>query len=117
MATKRFNFKFHCEKDADIIQRLSNSDNMQDYIRSLIRSDILADSFRLVLLENDKAKYNHALNEYIEANCPGVYKNDSKNYCTDCKYWNGSVCDIESSFKHEVNSEYGKAVQSNGCSN
>lgn len=41
MATKRYNFKFHCEKDADIISVLDSKENMQDYIRSLVRADAI----------------------------------------------------------------------------
>lgn len=46
MATKRYNFKFHCLKDKDIIDRIDSQENKQNYIRGLILSDIAADILR-----------------------------------------------------------------------
>lgn len=41
MAQTRFYLKFHNTKDADIIATLQSKDNMQDYIRGLIRADAI----------------------------------------------------------------------------
>ena len=46
MSSKRYNFKFHCVKDSEIIARLDAQENKQNYIRSLILSDIAADVLR-----------------------------------------------------------------------
>lgn len=54
MATKRYNFKFHCQHDAIIIDRLDSKKNKQQYIRSLILSDIAADSLMGVLKMSDR---------------------------------------------------------------
>lgn len=54
MATKRYNFKFHCQHDAEIINRLDSKKNKQQYIRSLILSDIAADSLLGVLKLSDR---------------------------------------------------------------
>lgn len=41
MSQTRFYLKFHNTKDADIIATLQSKDNMQDYIRGLIRADAI----------------------------------------------------------------------------
>ena len=61
MATRRYDFKFHCNKDADIIKRLDAQENKQQYIRSLIWSDIAADILRDgIQLEDVQAAYEEA---------------------------------------------------------
>ena len=92
MATKRYDFKFHCTKDADIIQRLDSQENKQQYIRQLIATDILADSLREAFqLEDtrptpDEIKESMRIDFYNE-NCPAVNEPDPEvDPCKGCKY-------------------------------
>lgn len=39
-ASKQYHLELHKENDADIINRLDNTENKQGYIKSLIRRDI-----------------------------------------------------------------------------
>lgn len=64
MASRRFDFKFHCTKDAIIIDRLESQENKQQYIRSLILSDIAADGLRDVLQMKHDITYGAF--EYVE---------------------------------------------------
>ena len=92
MATKRFNFKFHCEKDADIIQRLADQENMQDYIRLLIRSDILADSIKLTLANPDQEQDRESTIEFqrradlMARFCHGAIEDNDSDYCYSCMW-------------------------------
>lgn len=57
MANRHYHFKFNVEKDATYIQRLDAQENMQNYIRRLILSDIAADGLRDMIQlapENEK---------------------------------------------------------------
>lgn len=105
MATKRFNFKFHCEKDADIIKRLADQENMQDYIRLLIRSDILADSINLTMATPDQEK-EHARQDYFNSHCKALSDPDGGDYCESCPYikypvlgTDDRVCTIDANFE------------------
>ena len=99
MATRRFDFKFHCTKDADIIQRLDAQPNKQQYIRQLIATDILADSLRDAFRIGD----SHAVHEapdpdpdeikesmridFYNENCPAVNELDPEvDHCSGCKF-------------------------------
>lgn len=42
-ATRQIKLKLNLNKDSDILQRLDEVDNMQGYIKSLIRADIKED--------------------------------------------------------------------------
>lgn len=37
---RQIKFSFHLEKDSDIIEKLDSVDNMQGYVKELIRADI-----------------------------------------------------------------------------
>lgn len=102
MATKRYNFKFHCIKDADVIQRLEQQDNMQDYIRLLIKSDILADSFKLQL-KFDKTWKETARQDYYNRECNALNDNNDGEFCRQCvhgayDYDKKPICTIEEDF-------------------
>lgn len=66
MASRNYHFKFNTERDKTYIQRLDAQDNMQNYIRRLILSDIAADGLRDIL--------------HFEVGCHGVV--DQR--CGDC---------------------------------
>lgn len=94
MATKRYNFKFHCLKDKDIIDRIDSQENKQNYIRGLILSDIAADILRdsIKLEEQDpdpdpeENEYNDRIDFYND-HCPALNNLDpSKNHCDGCEY-------------------------------
>lgn len=92
MATKRYNFKFHCLKDKDIIDRIDSQGNKQNYIRSLILSDIAADIIRAnIKLEGDQEE-NRIRNEWYEEHCPAI--NDPDYDCSGCYYHRFSKDDI-----------------------
>lgn len=40
----RYSFKFHNENDKDIIDKFASTENVQGYIKSLIRADILSNN-------------------------------------------------------------------------
>ena len=46
MASKHYHFKFNFDSDKEIISRIEAQDNKNDYIRSLILSDMAADILR-----------------------------------------------------------------------
>ena len=132
MATRRFDFKFHCTKDADIIQRLDAQENKQQYIRQLIATDIMADSLRGAFQiedtrpDPDEIKESMRIDFYNE-NCPSVNNIDPDvDLCKGCKYMiptdNYSepyTCTIQSAWenywKHEaktkLNSVYGQMIK------
>lgn len=92
MATKRYNFKFHCIKDADVIQRLEQQDNMQDYIRLLIKSDILADSIKLTMATPDQEQDRESTIEFqrradlMAKFCHGAIEDNDPDYCYSCMW-------------------------------
>lgn len=119
MATKRYDFKFHCIKDADIIQRLDAQENKQQYIRQLIATDILADSLRDAFYisdpdqdtahEQEKNYYYHTRINWFNEHCPAV--GDPNYDCTGCAYFkhhkddpysDSGYCDAESHFEHDM---------------
>lgn len=130
MATRRFDFKFHCTKDADIIQRLDAQPNKQQYIRQLIATDILADSligaFRI--LDRDRVQdqdqyidtdivYQERVN-WFDEHCPAI--GDPDYDCTGCQYFkhhkedpfsDSGYCDAQSYFEKDMEDirEYYKA--------
>ena len=114
MATKRYNFKFHCTKDADIIQRLEEQDNKQDYIRLLIKSDILADSIKLTMAAPEQEQdREYARQDYYEENCI-VFCSGSASCDTSCKHFVpfGGRCTIEEDF-----AEYWEGVKNHASKN
>ena len=92
MATKRYNFKFHCIKDADVIERLDNQENMQDYIRLLIKSDILADSIKLTMATQDQEQDRASMIEFqrradlMAKFCHGAIEDNDPDYCYSCMW-------------------------------
>ena len=134
MATRRFDFKFHCTKDADIIQRLDAQPNKQQYIRQLIATDIMADSlrgaFRISDQEPDQDPGELKEQERIDfynKYCPAVNEPDPNvDPCSSCKfkvytdnYSDCCTCTIESAWenywKHErktkLSSLYGRMLK------
>ena len=85
MANRHYHFKFNVDKDATYIQRLDAQENMQNYIRRLILSDIAADSLKDVLVYQDTdstiiSDYKRTLNS--------VYGQalDLHDYCKHCEH-------------------------------
>lgn len=113
MATKRYNFKFHCTKDADIIARLDQQDNMQDYIRFLIKSDIFADSFNLKLATPEQEQNREsARQDYYEVNCKAFYDGVCNGTCEHfVSLEDGGCCTIEDDFN-----DYWEGVKDNAIS-
>ena len=131
MATRRFDFKFHCIKDADIIQRLDAQENKQQYIRQLIATDIMADSLRDAFRISDQDQDPDEIKEtmridFYNENCPAINNLDPDvNPCVSCQYaiwpeWDDQCCcTIESVWKdywnHEaktkLNSVYGRMLK------
>lgn len=115
MATKRYNFKFHCIKDADIIKRLDQQSNMQDYIRFLIKSDILADSFKLQL-KFDRSFKESTRQDYYNKECKALNNGDG-DFCDHCNhalyvYDKPPICTIEEDFN-----KYWEGVKDHGSKN
>ncbi len=54
MASKHYHFKFNFDSDKEIISRIEEQENKNDYIRSLILSDIAADILRSSIKLEDK---------------------------------------------------------------
>ena len=116
MATRRFDFKFHCTKDADIIRRLDAQENKQQYIRQLIATDIMADSLRgaFQILDPDEIKEQQRIDFYNE-NCPAVNEPDpNADPCSGCKL-KSDCCTIESAWEtyweHKQYIEAGGAIR------
>lgn len=120
MATKRYNFKFHCLKDKDIIDRIDSQENKQNYIRGLILSDIAADILRdSIILNQDQDQdqdkyidtdivYQERVNWFNE-HCPAV--GDPDYDCTGCFYFkhhkddpysDAGYCDAQSYFEKDM---------------
>lgn len=123
MATRRFDFKFHCTKDADIIQRLDAQENKQQYIRQLIATDIMADSLR----DAFKIGETHAVHQapdpdelmeqeridFYNENCPAVNELDpDADLCSKCKL-NSDCCTIESAW--ETYWEHKRYIEAGGA--
>lgn len=113
MASKHYHIKFNFDRDSEIISRIEEQENKNDYIRSLILSDIAADILRdSIKLEDVKESFDggttHAVHEPVthdvesfdpdenEYNDRVDFYNDrcralnnldiSKNHCDDCQY-------------------------------
>ena len=121
MANRHYHFKFNVEKDATYIQRLDSQQNMQNYIRRLILSDIAADSLKdmihLSATDDPDERYHIERENFYAKNCPAI--GDPKASCKACQYFSaeeyGGSCRIEEKFKYEwirtrEASVYGKAV-------
>lgn len=118
MATRRFDFKFHCTKDADIIQRLDAQENKQQYIRQLIATDIMADSIRDAFKIGDSHAVHQSLDQeevkesmridFYNKHCPAVNEPDPNVApCSGCKfkvytdnYSDCCTCTIESAWEN-----------------
>ena len=132
MATRRYDFKFHCIKDADIIQRLDAQENKQQYIRQLIATDILADSlrdaFRISDSEPDPEEIKEQMRiDFYNKHCLAVNELDPEvDHCIGCKYMKKNKdnyepynCTIESAWenywnherKTKLNSIYGRMLK------
>lgn len=113
MATKRYNFKFHCIKDADVIDRLEHQDNMQDYIRLLIKSDILADSIELTMATPEQEQdRERAWQDYYDEHCKVFYSACCNSNCEHFDTSSDAVCTIEEDF-----AEYWEGVKDHGSKN
>lgn len=44
MSQIRYSLKFHAERDADVIKMLNRQENVNDYIRQLVRADAIMES-------------------------------------------------------------------------
>lgn len=116
MANRHYHFKFNVEKDATYIQRLDAQENMQNYIRRLILSDIAADGLRdLIQLAPEDEKpdqdqdqdpdevYYIARQNFYASHCPAI--GDREASCKGCLYFKpeeyGGSCDIEDEFKYQ----------------
>ena len=88
MATKRYDFKFHCTRDAEVIARLDSKENKQQYIRSLILSDIAADGLLGLLQfkdqDADEIRKAELLRKACRATDPDL--EDPSTACDGCKY-------------------------------
>ena len=124
MATRRFDFKFHCTKDANIIRRLDAQENKQQYIRQLIATDIMADSLREAFKIGDSHAVHQAPDpdelmeqkriDFYNDNCQAVNEPDPNvDPCSGCKfkvytdnYSDCCTCTIESAWDEYKNSIY-----------
>lgn len=95
MASRNYHFKFNTERDKTYIERLDAQDNMQNYIRRLILSDIAADSLRDIIkfapdqaLEeqepDDEAIEFQRRADLMARYCHGVGDNSDPEYCYSC---------------------------------
>ena len=113
MSSKHYHFKFNFDHDKEIIDRIESKENKNDYIRSLILSDIAADallgSIKLEEVKEsfdcgntndvhepvthdvesfdpDENEYNERVDFYYD-NCPALNNLDvSKNHCEGCEF-------------------------------
>lgn len=87
MANRHYHFKFNVEKDATYIQRLDAQENMQNYIRRLILSDIAADSLKDVLVYLDTDSIREP-NPVIKRKLNAIYGKalDLHDYCKHCEH-------------------------------
>lgn len=91
MASKHYHIKFNFDHDKEIIDRIESKENKNDYIRSLILSDMAADILResIKLEEQDPDENEYFLDRvnFYNDNCPALNNLDiSKNHCDDCQY-------------------------------
>lgn len=115
MANRHYHFKFNVEKDATYIQRLDAQENMQQYIRRLILSDIAADGLKDMIRFNDPESdvdpdedYEIRREDFYAKHCQAIGDPDAS--CKGCIYYDpqeyGGNCNIEDEFRLQ----YGKAV-------
>lgn len=94
MASKHYHIKFNFDYDKEIIARIESKENKNDYIRSLILSDMAADILRdSIKLDDQDQDQDPGENEYNDRvdfyndHCPALNNLDiSKNHCDDCQY-------------------------------
>lgn len=92
MASKHYHIKFNFDHDKEIIDRIESKENKNDYIRSLIWSDIAADilrdSIKLEDQDQDPDEIQHqARIDFYNDNCPAISELDSsKNPCDGCTF-------------------------------
>ena len=103
MASKHYHIKLNFESDREVIDRIESKENKNDYIRSLILSDIAADILRdsIKLDEQDPEKNEYFLDRvnFYNDNCPALNNPDSsKNHCDDCQY-NVHYTDVDGKVK------------------
>lgn len=125
MASKHYHFKFNFDNDREIINRIESKENKNDYIRSLILSDMAADILRdSIKLEEqdpdpdpDPVIYRERINWFSE-HCPAV--GDPDYDCVSCQYFkhhkddhfsDAGYCDAQFYFEKDMNNirEYFKA--------
>lgn len=96
MASKHYHFKFNFDHDREIIDRIESKENKNDYIRSLILSDIAADILRSSIKLEDPDQdqdqdpeeiRNQERVDFYNNHCPALNNLDpSINNCDDCEY-------------------------------
>lgn len=102
MASRHYHFKFNTERDKTYIARLDAQENMQNYIRRLILSDIAADSLKDVLslcpdpepepeviTDPDTDEYTRRvelMEKYCKATDPDLVIDDDGYICESCPY-------------------------------
>ena len=91
MASKHYHFKFNFDSDKEIISRIEAQDNKNDYIRSLILSDMAADILReSIKLDGDQDPEENEYNDRVDFyndHCPALNNLDTSiNNCDDCEY-------------------------------
>lgn len=86
MASRNYHFKFNTERDKTYIERLDAQDNMQNYIRRLILSDIAADGLRDVLVYSDTDSIREP-NPVIKRKLNAIYGKalDLHDHCKHCE--------------------------------
>lgn len=91
MASRRYQLKYNLDKDREIISRLDRQENIQDYIRRLILSDIAAD--QLLHLQSDiEAGRTKERIKFWEENCPAAGDPDFD--CIDCRHYGPAGCTL-----------------------
>lgn len=106
MANRHYHFKFNTVKDATYIQRLDAQENMQNYIRRLILSDIAADSLQgIIHVEDSEDVYNRKIDYYNEEcvalGCMDINGDDGR-FCRDCRHSRAGKCHIEDDFEESL---------------
>lgn len=98
MGKYRINIKYNTEKDADVIQRLEAQENMQDYIRRLIRADIAADHLLGLQEDIEDGSYKDRV-RFWEEHCLASVDPGIEDPCNECRYHAVHGCTLEMEWK------------------
>lgn len=107
MASRNYHFKFNTERDKTYIERLDAQDNMQNYIRRLILSDIAADSLRDIIQlapdpdEDPDEQYMIGRQDFYSRECEALNADADPDCCKSCKHWIDDKCYCEDAFRRE----------------